>query len=169
MLAYYLSYQLRLLWASSIGEKALLAVAEITKEAVPDLPTEGLKPEQKLLAEAKAKKYVKSDGKPYSFLDTWELVKNTFIKTVCDSLNQVDFVTFSSHGAVISFDHELIKQQIHEDKDVALQLGFEMWDSLYDQSLNPFYRKEGTKEGRKEGRKEGLSMNEFFVSSLVLF
>jgi len=64
------------------------------------------------------------------------------------SIKLGDFVSFSSHGAVISFDEDLIAMQEHRSGPAAQKLGFEMWDSGYDKGLSPFYRKAGTEEDK---------------------
>lgn len=49
-------------------------------------------------------------------------------------------VTFSSHGAVLSFDSKLLEAQKFEDPILAKSLGFVTMDSSYARGLKPFYQ-----------------------------
>lgn len=154
MLAYFFAGELRFLSVASISMDALVSVQELddelgrgvvrTMRALSWLP--GVPSHKKVVKAATERKYGGGKDK-YSFLDTWTAIKKVFKDTVIDPLGKVDFVTFYSHGCVISFDEDLVDQQAHEFKDVAKTLGFETWDSTYD-GLNPFYRRPGTQADR---------------------
>lgn len=149
MLAYYLSGQLRFLSASTISMDALISVEELEDElgesvlkamkAFQKLP--GVPSHTKVVRAAQKKKYGSGNGK-YSFLDVWTDIKAVFQEQVIEPLGKRDFASFYGHGMVISFDDELINQQQHEFPEIALDLGFETWDSTYD-GLNPFYKRPG--------------------------
>lgn len=86
MLAYYFASQLRFTWGASIGTEALVAIGDLEDDLgenavgvlkglrwVPGVP--GV---DKVLEEAESQKYKTLKGKKYSFLDTWDGVKDTF-------------------------------------------------------------------------------------------
>lgn len=154
MLAYLFSSQLRFVWAASIGNEAVIEIEELEEE-LGKTTTNLLKKFESFPIVPSAKKIIKAaedpkygiKGSNYSFLDTWEKIKFEFLKhRKEENSDRLDYVSFSGHGCVISFDEDLIKLQPHENKDVAKRLGFEMWDSLYDKGINPFYRCQGTKD-----------------------
>lgn len=150
MLAFYLSGQLRFLSASTISMDALISVEELedelgesTLKAIKTLrKLPGVPSHTKVVKAAQKKKYGSGNGK-YSFLDIWTDIKAVFQEQVIEPLGKRDFASFHGHGMVISFDDELINQQQHEFPEVALDLGFETWDSTYD-GLSPFYKRPGT-------------------------
>ncbi|MBA3814027.1 MAG: hypothetical protein H0X26_06010 [Alphaproteobacteria bacterium] len=155
-LAYYFSSQLRFLWAASVSTDAVLAVTELENEigaeyvnalkTVSFLP--GFPSSYAIVKSAQDKKYDDEESaftsffssKKYSFLDTWDEVRPLLLNRLD---GKKDLATFYGHGCVISFDPELIKLQPHEHKDVAEKLGFEMWESLYEKEIKPFYQKPG--------------------------
>lgn len=153
MLAYFFSSQLRSIWAASIGIDALCEIWELNEELGESAVTAlrlfsflpGVPSVSEIVQEASAQKYSDDQGK-YSFLDVWDNIRDCFLKTVSSPLGKIDFVTFSGHGCVISFDPDLVKIQFHEDRTVAKRLGFEMWETLYEKGLKPFYQKPGTQE-----------------------
>ncbi len=128
MLAYFFSSQLRSIWAASIGEDALCEIWELNKElgelAIKALKffnfMPGIPSVSKVLEEAGAKKY--GEHEKYSFLDVWDNIRDCFLKTVSNPFGKIDFVTFSGHGCVISFDLDLIKIQFHENRTIAERL-----------------------------------------------
>ncbi len=150
MLAYLFSGQLRFLWSASISMDALVDVEELNDNlgdgvvkamkmfgSLPGVPSV-----KQIISASEDKKYGARNNK-YSFMDTWSEIKPLFLHMVGP---KQDFVSFSSHGSVISFDDNLIEKQSHESRPTAQKLGFEMWDSHYDKGLNPFYRKSGRED-----------------------
>jgi hypothetical protein len=148
MLSYYFSHELRMVWSASISADAVIALNEledvIGEDKVAGLQKLGLS-EKEIIIEALKPKYGPAEAS-YSFMDTWDEIKQVLKAQVIDPLNKKDMVSFSSHGSVISFDEDLIAMQNHEDRPTAQRLGFVQWDSLYDQGLKPFYKRAGTED-----------------------
>lgn len=150
ILAFFFSNQLRFVWSASISNDAIFDLADFeditgpkvtsfikSLSFIPVIPSH-----RKVINAALSKKYT-YNGVSYSFMDTWLEVKNN----LSDKLDETkDFVTFYTHGCVISFDSDLVAKQYHEDRSTAELLGITYWDSLADKSHNPFYRKKGTPE-----------------------
>lgn len=159
-LAYLFSSQLRFLWAATYGADASIAINEAEEDIgevfsnllktlsfIPGMPSP-----KNIIDAAKEKKFSLQKGSifgalfdqnKFSFLDTWDEIKPVLIQ----SLNgKKDLATFFGHGCVISFDPEIVTKTLsqREDKNVAQQLGFEMWESLYDKAIKPFYKMPGT-------------------------
>jgi hypothetical protein len=75
-----------------------------------------------------------------SYMDVWKKV----VKKVCDKYGYKNWISFSGHGLIISFDDELITQQSKmNNADTALfnELGFTIIDSWLATELNTFYKK----------------------------
>lgn len=150
MLAYFFSKELRFIWASTISLEALIATEELINE-IGENTVKALKtfswfpgvPSTEKILKAAQKKIGNFNN---SFLDVWEEIKGALMIDVVNKSKKFDFVTFSGHGSVISFDTDLIKLQSHENRGIAEKLGFEMWESLYKKGIKPFYQKKGTKE-----------------------
>ncbi len=142
MLAYFFSQTLRQVWAATIGNDAVLA----TTEADQELSTTAQWIAKTFLGASSIIKKVHKKkcgprGAKYSFLDVWAETADLFKTRCTEELGeQRDFVSFTSHGYVISFDPMLIGQQKHQDSKTAHILGFELWDQLYDKAIRPFYR-----------------------------
>jgi len=142
VLAYFMSQQLYSLWTMSISPRAVAATHEI--EGDEDGISVCRRLSRDCIRAAQDKKYGSGEEK-YSFLDVWEELKKKLT-----SVKTPDFVQFSGHGRVISFDEELIVQQPHENPDLARALGFECWDSTYSRDVEPFCRRLGTAGDRVE-------------------
>lgn len=153
VLAFMFTNQLRFLWAATINGDAVQSV-EGAEEMLPDDIQAQLKAEGRPLRTFNSKEIIDSAYKlmpvdeqiSTSFMSTWQEIYQIFMKTVVQATGKKDFVSFSNHGYVISFDEDLIKQQTHEFPEVAAALGFEFWDSLYEKELLPFYVRPGTKD-----------------------
>jgi hypothetical protein len=153
MLAYVFSNQLRFLWAATIGEEAVRAV-ESLEERMSWATYRAYKASGHPLRTFKTADILKTAGEKkfgtkyqkYSFLELWAEIKGWLQSGVMQPRNIKDFVTFSNHGSVISFDEDLVGLQKYESREVAEALGFVTWDSLYDRALTPFYRKPGGPE-----------------------
>lgn len=146
MLAYYFSSQMRFLWASSLGMDALIAIEELEEELSPRIVNllktfkkiPGVPSAAKVITEALKRQYMMENDQRYSFIDTWEAIRHYL------PLNKKDFITFSGHGTVISFDENLVAQQQAERHDILKRLGFVFFESLYEKGIRPFYQKKGT-------------------------
>jgi hypothetical protein len=83
--------------------------------------------------------YEKKEGE--SFIDLWKEIRGELIKKFpC----QQDWVSFSGHGMVISFDSDLIEQQNQckiKNLQLAEELGIAGIDSLYGKEMDLFYRR----------------------------
>lgn len=152
MLAYFLSKEMRLLWSASIGDDAIMAVTELDQE-LGDFTLKILKKvinAKTLLRDAEKKVRVLGNTRA-SLFDVWQEVREKFDLMKKNELeDQKDFVTFSGHGFLISFDNDLIERQPHQNRDAAQKIGFTAWEQLYDKALTPFYRSEGKKESPLE-------------------
>lgn len=142
MLAYFFSKEMRLLWSASIGDDAVMATTELDQ----DLGSTTLSiiklfvNSKTLLKDAQKKRTIPNVGKR-SLLGVWGEIVSKFETIQENELNgQIDFVTFSGHGCVVSFDSKLINMQTFQDKKTAKKIGFTQWEQLYDKALNPFYR-----------------------------
>lgn len=138
MLSYSFCQSLRKLSAASVGEAAVIEVLELeTGEAEQIYKLLGTN-----LSKFLKKKFTEPQdvlgGKEVSFADVWKTVKDRLNLT-----DGTDMVTFSSHGAVLSFDSKLLRLQKFEDQDLANFLGFVTMDSSYAKGLKPFYQVEG--------------------------
>lgn len=160
LLAYYFSSQLRFLAAASIGIEAIIAISELEDELDAEI-IQALKAGDNSGGLPTLKDIIAASQKPYthneeelSFLDTWARIKAIFDKAVLYTLQKVDFVSFSGHGYVMSFDEDLLKQQTHTHKQLATALGFVMWDSTYGKGLKPFYRRLGKSSDKVQLRED---------------
>lgn len=146
MLAYFFSSQVRFLWAASISMDALIEVEELTEELTPTMvkllkrfgALPGIPSPSKIIKKALKRQYPFDNGQRYSFMDTWEAIKQYLPKK--------DFVTFSGHGTVISFDENLVNAQQAERHDILERLGFVFFESLYEKGIHPFYQQEGNEK-----------------------
>lgn len=159
------SEQLRFLWAGSISDEAVFAISELEEEMesfVPVIKTfsfiPGMPSAASICKSARDKKYTLKESEnfwdnlfntdtknTFSFLDVWKEIQ----PILAQRLNgKKDLATFYGHGSVISFDRELIKLQQHQDREMADDLGFEHWESLYDKEIKPFYKCPGTAADR---------------------
>lgn len=148
MLAYFFSSQVRFLWAASIGMDALIAVEELDEELTPmmvkflkrfgKLP--GIPSPSKIIKKALKRQYPLENGQRYSFMDTYEIIKQHLPQ------DKKDFITFSGHGTVISFDENLVNAQQAERHDILERLGFVFFESLYEKGIHPFYQQEGNEK-----------------------
>jgi hypothetical protein len=75
-----------------------------------------------------------ADGSKTSFDSVWQNVKRRLALP-----DGTDMVSFSSHGAVLSFDSRALRAQHFEDRAMANDLGFATIDSSYANGLKPFY------------------------------
>ncbi len=152
MLAYLFSNQLRFLWAATISSDAVQAI-EGVEERIPEAMSEQLHREDRNLREFDAEQVILSalyqkfgiGDEQFSFFDMWKEIRALFLQRIAP-LQKQDFVTFSNHGSVISFDQDLVQLQHHETPHIAKELGFAVWDSLYEKVLRPFYQRPGTEE-----------------------
>lgn len=156
-LAYYVASQARLLWAASISTDAVIAVTELDEDLGEDgvdmlkkvswIP--GAPSAENIIKEAQDKKFSLETSwfasNKFSFLDVWKEIQPPLLKHLA---GRKDVVTFFGHGCVSSFDSDLVKHSLpcHANKEVAQELGFTMWESLYDRGLKPFYRRPGTQK-----------------------
>ncbi len=140
MLAYYFAAQLRFCWAATISISAVTDIMELNND-LGEFMTKiisCLKSTNEIMDAARKPMNQNKD----SFISVWNEIKDKLTKEV----KQKDFVSFSGHGVVISLDESLVSQQQHEHEQVAKELGIELWDSLYEKGLKPFYQKKGKKE-----------------------
>lgn len=143
-LAYIFSQELRFAMAASVGMEAVIETMDI-REELGNTVTSLLKKivsTKSIIKAAVDKKYEDENGK-FSFLDVWQQLRGAFLENVGE---QKDFVTFSSHGCVMSLDPELVNLQHHDHPEFAEELGFVHWEQLYDKGLRPFYKKAGTED-----------------------
>lgn len=131
MLAYCLMINIQYLWLSAISSVAFcyhLGLPSLFSH-IPFL----VGPNQYRKAAYRLKNGI-------SFIDLWKVVKRKLQEKFPDKL---DWVTFSEHGMVISFDPDLIKtQNARRISNVGLaeDLGIAGIDSLYGREMDVFYR-----------------------------
>jgi hypothetical protein len=80
------------------------------------------------------------DGR--SFMNIWKDVKSRLVK---EFPNKKDWVSFSGHGMIMSFDPDLIQKQNQRkisNRQLAEDLGVAGIDSLYGKNMDVFYRVE---------------------------
>lgn len=139
-LAYCFVMNARFLWAASISREAFNAVLEVDPILANLMKLPFVPGPNQLMRNAQQKTM---NG--YSYLDVWQEIQESMIvnKDVPKEL-----VSFSGHGIVMSFHHDLIKQQMQqgvESPKVMKALNFAVIDSYYGEQLNPMYRnKSGT-------------------------
>lgn len=145
MLAFYFSQNLRQVWAAAKSETAFNAVTEIDESSfltkcgaiIPGVPT------QSGIISAAKKEF---DG--HSFLDVWEILKENLLNKLDENGFSHDLVSWSGHGAVVSFSNDLCKIQNTTDIDkpeIIDKLGFAVIDSYYGSKLNLFYKSSSAK------------------------
>lgn len=139
MLAYYFAGNLHSLWAAAKGGSSTLNAILETNEIpgiscaniIPGFPTA-----TKLLRGANIK-----HGK-YSLLEVWQILKEQLLEQLQGNM---DLVSFSGHGKVISFSDDILELQNNHspifNKSIMNKLGFAIIDSYYGQKLVPFYKK----------------------------
>lgn len=131
MLAYCLMKNIQYLWVSAISSIAFchhLALPTFLRH-IPFL----VGPNQHRKAA-----YQPKDG--LSFIDLWKIVRKKLQERYPDKL---DWVTFSEHGMVISFDPDLIRRQNTRrisNVQLAEDLGIAGIDSLHGRDMDVFYR-----------------------------
>lgn len=100
----------------------------------------GIPSPSKIIKKALKRQYPLENGQRYSFMDTYEIIKQNLPQ------DKKDFITFSGHGTVISFDENLVNAQQAERHDILERLGFVFFESLYEKGIKPFYQKEGNEK-----------------------
>lgn len=146
MLSYYFCQNLRNLSAAAISADALQAVLELESseanllraylfftERITSLPAYFRK---KYYEE----KVMDGDSKT-SFNTVWQEIKRRL-----ELPDGTDMVSFSGHGAVLSFDSRALRAQHFEDRVIANDLGFVTIDSSYANKTKPFYMVGGDDE-----------------------
>jgi hypothetical protein len=131
MLAYCLMKNIQFLWVSAISSKAFFRHIGLSRIAqwLPFTPSP--------LKYRKAAYQVKEGS---HFIEVWKEVAARLQRQFPE---QNDWVSFSGHGMVFSFDSELIKLQNERsisDPELANDLGVAGIDSLYGKEMDVFYR-----------------------------
>ena len=131
MLAYCLMKNIQFLWVSAISSTAFCRHTALPKIALwlPLIPGP--------LQYRKAV-YQKKEGS--SFIEVW---KEVAARLQAVFPQQKDWVSFSGHGMVFSFDSDIIQQQNKRsisDPELANDLGVAGIDSLYGKDMDVFYR-----------------------------
>lgn len=138
-LAYCFVQSLRFVWASANSKQAftsILGLDPITSQLL-NLP--GAPGPNQTLKNANAKR----NG--VSFLDVWQTLRQ---KMANDPNIPKELASFSSHGVVLSFEDDLLRQQKNNgvrNAAVMDKLGFALIDSYYGEGLKPMYRFENGK------------------------
>lgn len=132
MLAYCLMKNIQFLWVCSMSSTAFCRHMGLPKIAqwLPFVPG----PSQYRKAA-----YQKMEG--HNFIEIWKEV-STKIQEAFPQ--QKDWVSFSGHGMLFSFDSDLIQQQNQrsiDDLSLAEDLGVAGIDSLYGKEMDVFYRR----------------------------
>lgn len=128
MLSYCFCQSLRKIYAACISENAFSTVLEIDQSA----PIEDWR---QMFVESYRRK--SESGKSYQ--DVWNNIKKKL-----QIVDNMDFVTFDGHGAVLSFDTRALGAQKFQYRDTAQDLGFVVIDSGYASGMKPFYMFEGS-------------------------
>jgi len=75
----------------------------------------------------------------FSFMDVWHEILAEFCKK-----SRKNWISFSGHGALISFDQDLINKQLNvgtlKDKELLKLLQFTLIDSCFGERMNIFYK-----------------------------
>lgn len=136
ILSYCFCQSLRKLSAASISEKAMVAVLELTDEKAEQFSEMlNITNFSEMFKSKLLEKRTIASGDPVCFADVWAIIKGQL-----NLADGTDMVTFSGHGAVLSFDSKVLAVQTFEDRGLAQFLGFVTLDSSYAKSLNPFYQ-----------------------------
>lgn len=152
LLAFYFSMQVRDLWTACVSQEALNAVHTVRgvmkKYLGPRLTSwvEYLQSSFSFMPFS-SKYYIQKgiEGGNDSFLSTWERVL-TQLKETGDFPHYL--ISFCGHGAVHTFDPEVIKSFAFENQEVASRLGFGVFDSEWPDHLKPPFMKLGTEKDK---------------------
>lgn len=131
MLAYCLMKNVQFLWVSAMSSTAFCRHMALPKIAqwLPFVPGP---------SQYREAAYRKSEGS--DFIEVW---KEVAARLQTAFPEQKDWVSFSGHGMVFSFDSDLIQQQNQRsisDPALAQDLGVAGIDSLYGKEIDVFYR-----------------------------
>ncbi len=143
-LAYTYVANLRWLWAAATSRKAFNAVFELDPILANLMRLPGVPGPNQLMRNAQAKT---KEG--YSYLDVWEQIQ---INLIAKPDVPKELASFSGHGVVLSFYHDLIEEQKKnglENPEVMKKLNFALIDSYYGEQLSPIYRDVNGKENEE--------------------
>lgn len=140
MLAYSFSQSLLTIWTAAVSERALYAVLELPIFLRPILYFASKNYHNKILKTV----YESKQNDTRSFIAIWQEIKQMLKQKGIEEL-----FSFDGHGVIVSFDKDLINLQNSNMKicapNLMKDLGFTVIDSLYAESVKPFYVKEQTK------------------------
>jgi hypothetical protein len=132
MLAYSLMKNIQYLWVNAISSNAFCHHLGLPS-AAKYIPL--------MVGPARYRRAAYADQQGQSFIDVWRKVRGRLVERFPD---KKDWVSFSGHGMVVSFDPDLIQKQNERNinhRQLANDIGLAGIDSLHGKEMDLFYRR----------------------------